>query len=172
MIYLLYRHTIEQNRWINFKLTQLSPSGAIEYGVSMRDAVGIWLNSTNPVQFREACYLTHCNEMCPEEITFKQDESFLWEDQVEVLIYCVIAAVTFICFVIKGLFYLWHWILLHKQKRFLEQSRDIETTDTFNQVCVCSVCMRACEHVYVRACVHMDVCVYAYGCVCVCVRVS
>ena len=153
LLRLLYRHNIKQNRWIKFKLTQLSPSGAIEYGVSLRDAVGIWLNSansTNSVQFREACYLPHCNEMCPEEITFEQDESFLWEDQVEVLIYCVVATVTFICFVMKGLFYLWHWILLRKQKQFLKQSRGgVETREKFNQVplyaCMCvRVCVCVC----------------------------
>jgi len=161
LLCLLYRHNIKQNRWIKFKLTQLSPSGAIEYGVSLRDAVGIWLNSANSVQFREACYLPHCNEMCPEEITFEQDESFLWEDQVEVLIYCVVATVTFMCFVIKGLFYFWHWILLRKQKQFFKQSRgSVETREKFNQVPLYA-CMRVCVHA--RVCV---VCVRVFVCIC------
>jgi len=132
----------------------------MEYGVSLRDAVGIWLNtanSTSPVQFREACYLTHCNEMCPEEITFEQDESFLWEHKVEVFIYCVVAAVTLICFAMKGIFDVWYWRLLHKQRQFLRHTRDVETRHTFYQVsrCVC-VCVLVCGCV----CFRVHVCVF------------
>jgi len=60
------RHAIKQNRWINFKLTQLSDaSGDIEYGASLRDATSVWLNSansTNPVQFLK-CHVPRDNEM-------------------------------------------------------------------------------------------------------------
>ena len=112
-------------------------SDDIEYNVSLRDAIGIWLNtadSTNPVQFREACYLTHCNEMCPEELRFEQDESFLWEDGVTVFVYWFVGMVTLICFIIKGVFWLWHWMLLHKQSQFLQKVEDAETSNAIHQV--------------------------------------
>jgi len=142
----MYRHTVKKDRWIDFALTP-SPENPDDK-ISIRDAIGIWLNtadSTNPVQFREGCYLTHCNEMCPEEIRFEQDDSFLWENGYEVFIYCFVATITLICFIIKGVFFLWHWRLLHKQEQFLQQARDAEKTNATYQVCIgMCVCLCVC----------------------------
>ena len=125
--------------------------------VSIRDAIRIWLNtanSTNPVQFRDGCYLTHCNEMCPEEITLEQDDSFLWKYGFEVFIYCFVATVTLICFIIKGVFYFWHWWLLHKQKEFLQRARDSEKLNATYQVSV-HVCVCVCINVFMYTCLCM-----------------
>jgi len=153
------RHTIEKNRWINFSL--MPSSEKPNERISIRNAIRIWLNtanSTNPVQFRDGCYLTHCNEMCPEAITFEQDESFLWQHGYEVFIYCIVATVTIICFIIKGVFSLWYWRLLCKQKQFMQQARDAEKMNATYLVCVyVCVCMYVCARglvgVCIRACV-------------------
>ena len=119
-------------------LTQLFiSSDDLEHNVSVRDAIGIWLNtanSTNPVRFREACHVTHCNELCPEEIRVEQDDSFLWEEQAELLVYCFVVTMTFICFAIKGIFSYWHCMLLRKQNQFLQRAKDIETRNAIYQV--------------------------------------
>jgi len=129
--------------------------------ISIRDAIGIWLNTTNsknPVQFRDGCYLTHCNEICPEEITFEQDESFLWQHAYEVFTYCIVAMVTLMCLIIKGAFFLWYWRLLHKQKQFLQQTSDIENSKAIYQV-----------PIYVHVCISMlclNVTVCLHACLC------
>ena len=147
----IHRHTVEKGRWSHFKLT---PSlERPNEGTSIRHAIGIWLNtanSTNPVQFRDGCHLTHCNEMCPEEITFAQDESFLWQFGFEVFIYSLVTLVTLICFIIKTVFSVWHWWLLHKQNQFLHRARDAEKANATYQVGMC---------VYVCVCVCVSVCV-------------
>ena len=127
---LLCRHSVKQGRWNTFKLTQLASD--IQHNVSLRDAIGIWLNtanSTNPVRFREACFISHCNRLCPDEIVFMQDDSFLWEHVAEILTYCCVLTVTLICFAIKGIFNIWHMKLLHEQHQFLHEVNIAGTTN-------------------------------------------
>ena len=150
-----------KDRWIHFKLTHSSERP--NESISIRDAIGIWLNtanSTNPVQFREGCYLTHCNEMCPEEITFEQDESFLWENGFELFIYWLVATITLMCFIIKGVFSLWYWRLLHKQKEFIQRARDAEKSNAIYQACTYYSCVYV---LLLLKCMHV--------CICVCVSV-
>ena len=148
---------MEKGRWTKFSLPKSSEK--MNDRVSIRDAIGIWLksaNSTNPIQFRETCYLAHCNEQCPEQIKFEQDESYLWKQEFEVFIYCFVAIVTLICFIIKGVFFCWHRILLRKQEQFLQRARETEKANTtynyqvhrcFNYICICVlllVCLCVC----------------------------
>ena len=70
--------------------------------------------SIHPVEFRDSCYTAHCNEYCPEDIDLQLDNSYLWSSSVEILVYCIIGIVTMVCFIMKGIFFAWHWWLLHK----------------------------------------------------------
>ena len=70
--------------------------------------------SIHPVKFRDSCYTAHCNEYCPEDIDLQLDNSYLWSSSVEILVYCIIGIVTMVCFIMKGIFFAWHWWLLHK----------------------------------------------------------
>jgi len=126
-------------------------SDDLKYNISLRDAIGIWLNtanSTNPVRFREACYVSHCNKLCPEEIRIEQDDSFLWKEQAEILVYCFVVMLTLICFIIKGIFSYWHYILLHRQSHFLQRAKDIETRNAIYQVRVKNIYFTRCVNSY------------------------
>ena len=115
-----HRHTITSGRWNNFKLIK-----GQDYDISLMEAVGIWLttaNATHRVEFRDTCYTAHCNELCPEEITFGLDDSHLWKDSIEIFIYCIVGIVTLVCFTLKGIFYIWHRWLLRNQRLYLEHS--------------------------------------------------
>ena len=79
--------------------------------------------------------MSGCNKLCPEEIRIELDDSFLWGEQTEVLVYCLVVAMTFICFAVKGLFSYWHYMLLKKQNQFLQRAKDIETRNAIYRVC-------------------------------------
>ena len=90
--------------------------------VSLRDAVGMWFDESQPVVFRDSCYTAHCNELCPEEINFELGDSHLWEDSYEIFVYCIVGVVTLVCIILKGIFYIWHKWLLWNQELFLNPS--------------------------------------------------
>ena len=118
------RHTVESGRWNKFKLTQGRDSNTP--GVSLREAIHNWLttaNQTHPVEYRDSCHFAHCNQLCPEEINFELDNSYLWPDSIEIFVYAIVGIVTLLCFFLKGLLFLWHQWLLRKQEQFLEHSR-------------------------------------------------
>ena len=85
------------------------------------------------MEFRDSCYTAHCNELCPEEIDLKLDSS-LWSDGVEILVYCIVGMVTLVCFLMKGVFFAWHWWLLRNQEIFLEQNKETNTGNVNFQV--------------------------------------
>ena len=131
LICFFHRHTITSGRWNEFKLIK-----GQDYDISLMEAIGIWFktaNETYPVEFRDTCYTAHCNELCPEEITFGLDDSHLWEDSIKIFIYCIVGIITLVCFMLKGLFYIWHYWLLRKQRLYLERTNQAsEAGNTIN----------------------------------------
>ena len=135
LLYLPCRHTVESGRWNTFKLYQ-GDSG--QSGLTLREAIGIWwrrANESDPMEFRDSCYTAHCNELCPEEIDLKLDSS-LWSDGVEILVYCIVGMVTLVCFLMKGVFFAWHWWLLRNQEIFLERNKETNTGNANFQVSI------------------------------------
>ena len=127
LIIISHRHTVESGQWGKFKLTQ-GGQGSNTSGISLRDAIDIWLttaNETHPVEFRDSCYTAHCNELCPEEINFKLDNSHLWNNRYEIFVYCIVGMVTLVCIILKGIFFFWHRWLLWNQELFLERSSKV-----------------------------------------------
>ena len=132
LLFLPCRHTVESGRWTTFKLSQ--------QGITLRDAIGIWWkkvnNGSDPVEFRDSCYTAHCNEYCPEDIDLQLDNSYLWSSSVEILVYCIVGIVTMLCFIMKGIFFAWHWWLLRNQELFLEHSKDADEGNANFQVSI------------------------------------
>ena len=127
LIIISHRHTVESGQWGKFKLTQ-GGQGSNTSGISLRDAIDIWLttaNETHPVEFRDSCYTAHCNELCPEEINFELDNSHLWNNRYEIFVYCIVGMVTLVCIILKGIFFFWHRWLLWNQELFLERSSKV-----------------------------------------------
>ena len=121
------RHTIKSGRWDKFNLTTQG-QGSSTVGVTLRDAVGIWLstaNKTHPVEFRDSCYTAHCNKLCPEEINFEFGDSHLWENKYKIFAYCIVSMVTLVCILLKAIFFIWHKLLLRNQKLFLDCSSKV-----------------------------------------------
>ena len=135
----IYRHTVESGRWNKFNLMTQGQDSTSTPGVSLRDAVGIWLttaNETNPVEFRDFCFTAHCNELCPEEINIELSNSYLWSDATEIFIYCIVGMITLVCFIMKGIFFVWHWRLLKNQRVFLEHRSVTDAGNATSEVSI------------------------------------
>lgn len=108
-------HKIQSGTWESTKIQTKA------YSSNIKDFIAKWMQSNgSSMTLIDSCVGAHCNPTCPGQFLFA-DPAAIWKQSVQTTILLISLVITIVSLGFKATFFLQHYHLNRKQKRYLNE---------------------------------------------------